>query len=283
MDTEDTDLEIEERPPEEAQHATALARIRAVSLALSDAARRSRMSSRRAAAFSSGGFRARRGSRLVRILMIASFCAIVALPTLAAFVYYEFIAANQYIAEAEFTVSAGESPLRDGIASLTGLPALAILQDTQIITNYIHSRAAVDKLDERLGLRKIYASEKADRYARFDANKPIERFLKYWSKVSTVSIKMPGGIVQLGIRAFTPEDAKRVADETIASCEELVNNLNSANQSRRRPAGRRRAAALLRAPLQGADCARSGAKPIRNSRNKRIGSSHQHTDTTAEI
>ena len=223
---EDVDLDIDEGPAAE-RPGTALERVRAVSFALSDAARRSRLSSRRASAFSSGGFEGRRGARAMRIAVLASFALIVAAPTLAAAVYYKLIASDQYVAQAEFTVSAGESPLRDGISSLTGLPGLAILQDTQIVTNYIHSRAAVERLDERIGLRSLYGDDKADWLSRFDPKRPIESFVKYWSKVSSASIKMPGGIVDLSVRAFTPEDAKRIADEALASCEDLVNGLNA--------------------------------------------------------
>jgi capsular polysaccharide transport system permease protein len=226
MDHDNTDLEIDEGTREVATGG-ALTRIRAVSIALSEAARRSRLSSRRAASLSSGGFAGRRGAQAVRYLLLGSFLALVVAPTMAAFVYFELLAANQYVAEAEFTVSAGESPLRDSISTLTGLPALAILQDTQIITNFIHSREAVDKLEQRVGLRRLYQDERADFASRFGANKPIERFVKYWSKVSNATIKMPGGIVKFSVRAFTPEDAKRIADATIAICEELVNGLNA--------------------------------------------------------
>jgi capsular polysaccharide transport system permease protein len=226
VDSEDTNLDLEESPHGDVPPQTALARLRAVSVALSDAARRSRLSSRRTASLSSGGFGGRSGARFVRYLLVGTFLTIVVAPTLAALTYFEFIAADQYVAESDFTVSAGESPLRDGIASLTGLPGLAILQDTQIITNFIHSRAAADKLEQRVGLRNLYSTDRADYFARFDAKKPIERFVKYWSKVSTATIKMPGGIVRLSVRAFSPEDAQRVAAATIAICEELVNGLN---------------------------------------------------------
>ena len=72
------------------------------------------------------------------------------IPTLGAIVYFGFIAANQYEAEAEFTVSAGESPLRDGVESFSGVPFQLILQDTQIITNFLHSREIVEELNKRI-------------------------------------------------------------------------------------------------------------------------------------
>jgi capsular polysaccharide transport system permease protein len=227
METEDTDLEIDAGPTGETKPGTALARVRAVSLALSEAARRSRLSSRRAARLSSGGFEDRRGAKLARYLLIGSFIAIFVVPTLGAILYFGLIAANQYVAEAEFTVSAGESPMRDGIASLTGIPSQLILQDTQIITNFIHSREMVDKLEESVGIRRLYSTDKADYFARFDPERPVERLVKYWKRVSRASVKLPGGLVKFSVRAFSPQDAKLMADTTLALCEDLVNNLNA--------------------------------------------------------
>ena len=124
-------------------------------------------------------------------------------------------------------MSAGESPMRDGIASLTGVPSALILQDTQIILNFIHSREMVDKLEERVKLRSLYSTDKADALARFNAEKPVEQLVKYWKRVSDASVKLQGGLVKFSVRAFSPEDAKRVADATLDICEELVNNLNT--------------------------------------------------------
>ena len=226
MQSEDTDLDIDAGQPGDAPPGTALARIRAVSVALSDAARRSRLSSRRAAGLSSGGFENRAGAKLVRYMILASFILVFVAPTLAAIFYFGFYAADQYVAQAEFSVSAGESPMRDGIASLTGVPSALILQDTQIILNFLHSREMVDKLEERVKLRSLYSTDKADLFTRFKADKPVEQLVKYWKRVSDASVKLQGGLVKFSVRAFSPEDAKRVADATLEICEELVNSLN---------------------------------------------------------
>ena len=225
MEREPQDLEIdagEAKPP-----GTALARLKSVSLALSEAARRQRLSQRRAARLTSGGFENRRGAALVRALLGVSFAAFVILPTLTAAIYFGLIAADQYVAEAEFTVSAGESPYRDGIASMTGLPSQLIIQDTQILANFIHSREMADRLEAKVGLRRLYADPRADWLARFDADMPVERFVKYWRKVARVSIKMPGGIIKFSVRAFSAQDAKRIAEAGLEICEELVNSLNA--------------------------------------------------------
>ena len=142
---------------------TALERAREMSRALSDAARKARFSTRSRRTLAAGGFQARRGAGLMRVLIWTSFVLMVALPSLSTTVYYGFLASDQWVAQAQFTVTGGEPPAADGLGALTGIPAAAIVQDTQIVTNYVQSRAAIERLDERLGLRARYTRTDADR------------------------------------------------------------------------------------------------------------------------
>ena len=222
---QDDDLDIDEGPREPAGNA--LARVRAMSLALNAAARRTRLSARRSRQLSSGGFQGRSDAKAARYVVWASFAVIVAAPTLAAIVYFGFVASDRFVSHAEFTVSAGESPLRDGSGSFSGVPGMLIVQDTQIVTNFIQSREMIDKLDAKVGLREVYSRPFADSLSRFDPKKPVERLMKFWIKMANTSIKMPGGIVRLDVTAFTPADAKRVADATLDLCEQLVSELNA--------------------------------------------------------
>ncbi len=225
MQDDDADLDIDVGPRE--PHGGALARVRAMSLALNAAARRTRLSSRRARQLTSGGFQGRRDARAARYLVWASFVFVFVAPTLAAIVYFGFVASDQFVSHAEFTVSAGESPLRDGVASFSGAAGMIIVQDTQIVTNFIQSREMIDKLEAKVGLRAVYSRTEADALSRFNPQKPVERLMKFWKKMANTSIKMPGGIVRLDVNAFTPQDAKRVADATLELCEQLVSDLNA--------------------------------------------------------
>jgi capsular polysaccharide transport system permease protein len=206
---------------------SALDRARVLSQALADAARLARFSKRSRRALAAGGFQARRGARLLRLAFIISFVVMVVIPSASATIYYVFIASDQYVAEAKFTVSGGEPPTADSFGSFTGIPAIAIIQDTQIVTNYIHSRAAVEKLEGAIGLRGLYATPMADRWARFDPSKPIEKFIRYWDGMTNVSISLPGGIVDLKVRAFTPEDAVKIASAILNISEALINDMNA--------------------------------------------------------
>ncbi len=205
---------------------TALDRARVLSQALADAARHARVSKRSRRFIASDGFQARRGARAFRLAAMISFVLIVAIPSAGAAIYYGLIASDQYVAEAKFTVSGGVPAASDGIASMTGIPAIAIVQDTQIVMNYIESRAALEKLEALIDIRGLYSTSDADWFSRFNPQKPIEKFVRYWQHMTDVSISMPGGIVTLKVRAFTPEDATKIASAVLEISEALINEMN---------------------------------------------------------
>jgi capsular polysaccharide transport system permease protein len=209
------------------QASSALVRARNLSLALSEAARRARFSMRtRRRNFSDGGLGTRRGAVFVRRAIQISFGLMVVAPSLAVGLYYSFIASDQYMAEAKFTISSNGPPAFDSIGALTGIPAVTVIQDTQIVINYIESRAALEKLDALIDIRRLYSRSEADRLARFDPKRPIEKFVRYWKHMIDVSIKMPSGIVEIKVRAFTPDDAARIAQAILDISESLINDIN---------------------------------------------------------
>ena len=203
-----------------------LERSQMIARALSEAARRARFSSRARGAHEKSSFSTRRGARFMRIMRWTLFVALVALPNLVALVYFGLLASDQYVSEAQFTVSSGALPKMDGLGSVTGVPPMMIVQDTQIVTNFIESRAMVESLEREVKLRDLYGSDSIDWWARFNKEKPIEKFTDYWGKMAKTSISFPAGIVTLSVRAFSARDAKRIADAIITRCEALINGLN---------------------------------------------------------
>lgn len=219
-------MESDNRPVVQSLGRSALEHSRAVTQALREAARRARFSKRSRRNAGGDSLSARRNAALMRVALIASFVGFVALPSLAAAAYYLFIASNQYISEAQFTVAGGSMPKPDSIASMTGIPAMAIIQDTQIVTNYIHSRASAELLQSTVNLRALYSKPEIDWLSRFDPAEPIEKFVDYWKNMTSVAIRMPGGIVSLHVRAFSPEDAADITRGVIAASEKLINDMD---------------------------------------------------------
>ena len=203
-----------------------LERTQAISRSLAEAARRARFSSRSRGAYEKSSFSSRRGARIMRIIRWVLFVVLVAIPNLLALAYFGLLASDQYLSEAQFTVSSGALPKMDGLGSVTGVPPMMIVQDTQIVTNFVESRAMVESLERDVDLRELYGSTSIDWWARFNKKKPIEKFTDYWEKMVKTSISFPAGIVTLTVRAFTAVDAKRIADAIIARCETLINGLN---------------------------------------------------------
>ncbi len=211
-------------PPDD--RAPAVRRAELVSRSLADTARRLKMSKRSRRAFGTGSIRMRRHARLFRMVFLISFGLLVVAPTLAAGVYFGFLATPQYVAEAKFAVRTGELPKIDGVGALTGIPLAKIAQDTQVVTSYMESRALVEALEERLGLRNLYGADDIDWFSRLNREKPIEKVVKYWVSMTDSHVQLQSGIVDFTVRAFSAEDAKRIADAVIELSEALVNDMN---------------------------------------------------------
>lgn len=218
-------MQISEDRQDSPRALTPFERARLVSEALSDAARRARLSTRSRRKLS-GSFHLRRGERMFRLLRIISFWLVAVLPGVIAGVYFGFMASDQYVTEFKFTVTGAEPPPIDRIMAFTGIPAARVVQDTQIVVNHLSTRAAVESIMKSVDLRAIYSRESIDWFSRFNPQKPVEKFVRYWSSMVTASISMPAGIVQIGVNAFSPEDSYRIALAALKMSEDLINELN---------------------------------------------------------
>ncbi|PTM44264.1 lipopolysaccharide biosynthesis protein [Phreatobacter oligotrophus] len=185
-----------------------------------------RFSTRRRSSYGSGGFAGRKGERVFRLFRQVSFFILVAFPVIISSLYLFFVASPQYISEARFSVNVAQIPQLDNLGTMTGIASVAIIRDTQIVTNFIVSRAAVEALERRIALRDRFSAPSIDFWSRFDPTKPVEKFVRYWERQVGVSISMPAGIVNLSVRAFSPQDAHQIARELIQLSEELINEQN---------------------------------------------------------
>ncbi len=201
-------------------------RVEQISRSLADAARRLRFSTTGRATVP-GSYSARREERFTRLLRIGSFVGFVAIPSVAALLYFGLIASDQYVAEAKFAVRGGALAGIDPISSMTGIPSARVIQDTQVVTDFIGSRALVQLLLDQVDLRGKYSTDEADFYARLNPEKPIERIVKYWEKMHSAQIELPGGIVTLKVRAFRRDDAVAIASAVVDASETLVNDMNA--------------------------------------------------------
>lgn len=164
-----------------------------------------------------------RGNRMIGT---ASFLAFVVVPFVAACIYYLGMATPQFIAEARFAVRTLGAPdvggLNSGLFTTTPLQ-----QDAYVVASFIHSPAILDRLEKRVDFRKLFAGDDVDFWARLGADYTRENLTDYWNRHVTTYLDGPSGIVTLKTRAFSPEDARMLAQAIIDESENLANELSA--------------------------------------------------------
>jgi capsular polysaccharide transport system permease protein len=113
------------------------------------------------------------------------FIGIVLLPTLGAIIYFGLIASDVYISESRFLVRSPERPVQTGLVGqlLQSTGVAKSEDDTYAVRDFILSRDALKELDDRLGLRKSFSSERIDFFGRFPGviwDRSFEDFYRYY-------------------------------------------------------------------------------------------------------
>ena len=159
---------------------------------------------------------------------IWSFLIVVVLPVAIGAIYYLAIAADQYVSEFRMTLRRVEAPQIAPLLLFGGdaAPSTAATE-SQIVTQYIASRAIVDELDPSLGLRQLFSPPVADWWARLHNPASIEELVRYWKGQVDPFYDNSTGTIVVRLRAFAPADALRLAQAVVAASETLVNDLST--------------------------------------------------------
>ncbi|MDD9899942.1 MAG: hypothetical protein OXT65_03080 [Alphaproteobacteria bacterium] len=152
----------------------------------------------------------------------------VAIPTLVSFVYFFFIAAGQYQSETHMTVrAAGSGPSPALFGMMMGLNGMGqSSQDVRSIVEYVHSRDAVKALEGKIGLRAMFTHPDADFVARLPKGATFEELYDYYMNRVDVTFDIDSGSAIIHTRAFTAEDAHKIAANILTLSEELINGFN---------------------------------------------------------
>jgi capsular polysaccharide transport system permease protein len=206
----------------------ALQRSRDIATRLSVSARKLRFStSNSSKLFKAVGLKQRLSERLFTVASIALTVIILLGSNSLSALYYGFLASDQYQSESRFTVRSAMTALgKDQLAKVTGLPSAKIVQDTQIVTNYIHSREIIEFLEKKIPLRAIYGNPSIDYKSRLREGAKAEDLLEYWENMVAVKVSPASGIITVTVRAFSPGDAKNILQAIIVASESMVNGVN---------------------------------------------------------
>jgi capsular polysaccharide transport system permease protein len=163
-----------------------------------------------------------------RFLPALSFVLVVLLPIGVAAAYYFAIAADQYVAEFRFNLRTAEQRRTEPFPFIDGnsqyLPAAA---ESHVVAQYIVSRAMVDELGKAITLRLLFAPPEADWWARLDQPASIEALVEYWRKQVDAFYDPANGTTTVRVRAFSRQDALRLAQAVIGAAERLINEMSA--------------------------------------------------------
>jgi len=160
----------------------------------------------------------------------ASFLLMVAIPTLAAGLYYGLMVSNQYQSEFRFAVRSQDFAPAGTSAASTALGAAAragIYTDNFLVVDYLTSRQAVEDLMKTVDLRAMYTRGGVDPLSRLRGEDTMENLVTYWQSMIDASFDLATGLALVRVRAFNPADAHEIAATLVTQSERLINDISA--------------------------------------------------------
>ena len=160
------------------------------------------------------------------ILVVFSFLLLVVGPTAVSAWYLWTRAADQFASYVGFSVRTED--VGSAINSILGPLSLgesSSAPDAEVLYQFIQSQDLADAVDKKLDLRGIWSKAGPDADPVFSYHPPgtIEDLLDHWERKVKVSYDRNTGLIELRVLAFTPGDAKAIAEEIFARSSEMIN------------------------------------------------------------
>lgn len=161
------------------------------------------------------------------VALMLSFLLVVVAPVAASGWYLWARAVDQYASYLGFSVrsetGAGTSELLGGLTSLVGMTSNSST-DTDILYKFIQSHDLVERVDERLDLRRIWSKAPGDPIFGYTGNESLEDLLSEWER--KVRIYYDDGMIDLRVLAFDPQDARAITQAIFDESTRMINRLN---------------------------------------------------------
>lgn len=163
------------------------------------------------------------------------FLLTVVLPTIAAVLYFGFLASDVYVSQSQFVVRSPERQSTTGLGVLLKSVGFANAGDEIFVAqDYVQSRDALRSLNQGGAVERAYTAPGISMFDRFNAfglGNTFEDLYEYYQGKVKVNHDSQSSITTLTVRAFTPQDAYRMNEQLLEQSEALVNRLNSRGQT----------------------------------------------------
>ena len=162
-------------------------------------------------------------------MILASFLAMVVLSSAVSAWYLWARAVDQYASQVGFSVRTEEASsaieLLGGITSLSGSSS----SDTDILYEFLQGQELVARIDGVLDLRAIWSRADPDIDPIFAYRPPgtIEDLVDHWGRMVRIYYDSSTRLLDLEVRAFTPEDAQTIAQMIFDESSAMINALSA--------------------------------------------------------
>lgn len=165
-----------------------------------------------------------------RVLKNKLFLLCVIIPTFAASTYYAKFASDIYLSESQLIIRTPEKQTSSLLGDfLQGSGFVSSQSDAYTVQQYVLSRDAMRRLDEKFAMKEKFSSANIDPVSRFAGVLPdnsYEAFYRYYQKMVEVELDSTSSIIILRSRAFKASDAQEINQQLLTFSEDLVNKLN---------------------------------------------------------
>ena len=171
------------------------------------------------------------GLRQRLLSLRALLVLLVLVPAMVVLVYTALIASPRYESRADFMVRGLEQEMQPtgGLAQLVGAtPVSAVHRETIAVRDYLLSLQAIDDLKAQgVDVEAILHGDTADWWTSLRyADRRAEGLRDYYRAMVDIAYDENSGVVHVSARAYSPEDARRLAAALIALGEGRVNTFN---------------------------------------------------------
>jgi capsular polysaccharide transport system permease protein len=169
--------------------------------------------------------------RLRHGVLVTSFVAMVLAPFAAAVWYLFTLAADQYHSRTAFSVHTED--FEPGLGALAAFAQIKSqsMPDGAILYDFIQSQVMVERVRAEVDLDQMFNRAPTDFVFALGAEVTVEDRLDYWNRMVQVSLDSGTDILRVEVKAFTPQDAVRIAEAITAQSSLMVNELSAVSQS----------------------------------------------------
>jgi len=159
------------------------------------------------------------------------FLLTVAIPTIAAVLYFGIFASDVYVSESSFVVRSPDKPSTSGFGFLLKSAGFSNANDEVFAAqDFIHSRDALRAINSNGAFERSYTAPGISIFDRFNPTGmrgSFEDLYRFFTGKVDVNYDSSNSITKLTVRAYNPRDAYHFNEQLLELAEQTVNRLNA--------------------------------------------------------